>query len=107
MEVEAETFHVICIMNMSIEYSTMQYREWEQILLKKAQHVFMLYNLTIDNFDAQSGISPTAHMTKDDKQDVYHIATIVMKNMLLDVVTSRSHSNFPKMFSNPLNRLDW
>ena len=68
----------------------------------------MLYNLTIDNFDAQSGISPTtAHVTKDDKQDVHHIATIVMKNMLLDIVTSRSHSNFPKMFSNLLNRLDW
>ena len=34
-----------------------------------------------DDFDVQTGISPptTAHMTKYDKQDVHHIATIVIK----------------------------
>ena len=79
----------------------------EKATTRVARSITFLEKLS-DDFDAQTGISPptTAHTTKDDKKDVHHIATIVLKNKLLDTVASRCHSNFPKM-SNPLYRLDW
>lgn len=79
----------------------------EKATTRVARSISFLDKLS-DDFDAQTGISPptTAHTTKDDKKDVHHIATIVLKNKLLDTVASRCHSNFPKM-SNPLYRLDW
>lgn len=80
----------------------------EKATTRVARSVTFLEKLTSD-FDSNSGISPppTAHTTKDDKNDVHHIATIVKTNKLLDIVNGRHHSNFPKMSKNPLNRLDW
>ncbi len=80
----------------------------EKATTRVARSITFLEKLS-EEFDAQSGVPPptSAHTTKDDKKDVHHIAAIVMKNKLLDTVIGRCHTNFPKMSSNPLNRLDW
>ena len=59
----------------------------EKATTRVARSISQLQKLS-DDFDVQTGVSqPTiAHTTKDDKDDVHHIATIVLKNKLLDTV---------------------
>lgn len=77
--------------------------------LQRAVRCVSPLNTLCKSFDAATAIptTTTAHSTKSDELDIKKVVAVVMQQKLLEQqATSRSHNCFPKISSNPLEKLD-
>ena len=73
-----------------------------------ARSVTILCNIR-DKFDCESNIPvpTTSHSTKSDQENVVKVASVLLKNKTLSIITGRKLSHFKSFSVNPLTNLKW
>ena len=78
----------------------------DEAMQRAAQSVTTLRQMR-DNFDKLSGVpvGTSAHSTRPDDNDVFRVASVVVRDDILSMKSGRSHTRFQKISANPLSKL--